>query len=64
MLRAPKVSHVMTDLKPLTFFLKSSFLYGIYARWASDLIDLNIEILWILGERNIVADSLSSVTAG
>ncbi|KAI1005899.1 hypothetical protein K3495_g2318 [Podosphaera aphanis] len=59
MLRAPVVSRVLTDHKPLTFFLKSSFLDGIYARWASELRDLNIEIEWIPGERNVVADSLS-----
>ncbi|RKF58463.1 hypothetical protein GcC1_182057, partial [Golovinomyces cichoracearum] len=59
MLRAPVVSKVLTDHKPLTFFLKSSFLDGIYARWASELRDLNIEIEWIPGERNVVADSLS-----
>ncbi|KAI0995670.1 hypothetical protein K3495_g12511, partial [Podosphaera aphanis] len=59
MLRAPVVSRVLTDHKPLTFFLKSSFLDGIYARWASELRDLNIDIEWIPGERNMVADALS-----
>jgi hypothetical protein len=59
MLRAPKPSVILTDHKPLTYFLQSSALDGIYARWACELRCLNIEITWIPGVRNPVADALS-----
>lgn len=59
MLRAPKTSVILTDHKPLVFFLKSSVLDGIYARWAAELRVLNAEICWIPGSRNVVADALS-----
>lgn len=49
----------MTDHKPLIYFLNSSVLDGIYSRWASELRCLGVEIQWIPGHRNVVADALS-----
>lgn len=48
----------MTDHRPLKFFLKSSALNEIYAKWASELRCLGIEIKWIEGGCNLVADAL------
>ncbi|POS82380.1 hypothetical protein EPUL_006396, partial [Erysiphe pulchra] len=59
MLKSTGKSVILTDHKPLTYFLKSSSLDGIYARWASELRCLGVEIEWIPGERNEVADALS-----
>jgi hypothetical protein len=50
---------VFTDYKLLMHFLRSSYLDGIYARWACDLRDLSLNIVWIPGKRNPVADALS-----
>ncbi|KAI0994672.1 hypothetical protein K3495_g13508 [Podosphaera aphanis] len=54
-----KEGTIFTDHHPLTYFLNSSCLDGIYARWASELRYLNIEIVWIPGSRNSIADALS-----
>ncbi|KAI0996301.1 hypothetical protein K3495_g11880, partial [Podosphaera aphanis] len=59
MLKSVEKSVIMTDHKPLTYFLNSSALDGIYARWASELRCLDVEIKWIAGSRNVVADALS-----
>ncbi|KAI0997732.1 hypothetical protein K3495_g10458 [Podosphaera aphanis] len=59
MLRGPEISDILTDHKPLTYFLTSSLLDGIYARWATELRCLGIDICWIPGHRNVVADALS-----
>ncbi|KAK6585464.1 hypothetical protein PZA11_002191 [Diplocarpon coronariae] len=59
MFRGPATATVFTDHQPLTYFLKSSNIEGIYARWASELRQLNLEIRWIPGSRNKVADALS-----
>ena len=50
---------VHTDHKPLTYFLKSDSHEGIYGNWADQLRRLNIEIHYIPGSRNKVADALS-----
>ncbi|KAI0991496.1 hypothetical protein K3495_g16691, partial [Podosphaera aphanis] len=50
---------LMTDHKPLTTFLGSLYVEGIYARWAAELILLNFDILHVPGPRNQVADALS-----
>ena len=59
MLRGPETNTVHTDHKPITFFLQCSHLEGIYARWACELRDLNIDIVYIPGEKNKAADALS-----
>ena len=59
MLKSTERSVILTDHKPLTYFLESSVLDGIYARWASELRCLGIDIEWIPGKRNEVADALS-----
>lgn len=59
MLRGPETAEIFTDHKPLTFFLRSSILDGIYSRWAAELRCLDVIITWIPGHRNLVADSLS-----
>jgi hypothetical protein len=59
MLRGPQTAVIFTDHKPLTYFLASSAVDGIYARWAFELRSLNITIEWIPGARNSVADALS-----
>lgn len=50
---------VHTDHKPLVHFLKSDIHEGIYGHWADKLRRLNIEIKYIPGKRNKVADGLS-----
>ncbi|KAI0994847.1 hypothetical protein K3495_g13336 [Podosphaera aphanis] len=50
---------LMMDHKPLTNFLGSLYVEGIYARWAAELILLNFDILHIPGSRNQIADALS-----
>lgn len=52
-------STFFTDHKPLVYFLKSTRTDGIYARWAQELRELNIEIVHIPGKRNRVSDALS-----
>ncbi|KAI0994842.1 hypothetical protein K3495_g13340 [Podosphaera aphanis] len=59
MLKSMERSVILTDHKPLTYFLTSSMLDGIYARWASELRCLGVEIKWIPGKINEVADALS-----
>lgn len=59
MLRNPNPSVILTDHEPLTYFLASSMLDSIYARWASELHGLDVEIKRIPGNRNKVADVLS-----
>ena len=59
MLEVPETSIVHTDHKPLVGFLNSDTHEDIFARWATKLRSLNIKFEYILGERNIVADSLS-----
>jgi hypothetical protein len=54
-----EASIIFTDHKPLTYFLDSSQLEGIYAHWASELSALYVSIQWIAGRRNKVADALS-----
>lgn len=39
--------------------MDSSLLEGIYARWNNLLCQLNVEIRWIEGSRNEIADALS-----
>lgn len=50
---------IHTDYKPLVNFLKSNIHEGIYRHWADKLRRLNIEIKYIPGKRNKVADGLS-----
>ncbi|KAI0993183.1 hypothetical protein K3495_g15001, partial [Podosphaera aphanis] len=57
--RAHETSIIFTDHKPLAFFLDSARLDGIYARWNHLLCELNVEIVWISGKRNEIADALS-----
>ncbi|KAI0995725.1 hypothetical protein K3495_g12453 [Podosphaera aphanis] len=59
MLRNTNQSVILTDHKPLTYFLSSSLPEGIYARWATELRCLGVDIHWIPGHRNVVADALS-----
>ncbi|POS82100.1 hypothetical protein EPUL_005332, partial [Erysiphe pulchra] len=59
MFRVSKTSLIFTDHKPLTWFLKSYRLDGIYSRWAAELRSLYIDIVWIQGKRNVAADALS-----
>jgi hypothetical protein len=56
---APEPSIILTDHKPLTFFIDSPLSEGIYARWASELQALHTKIEWIPGKKNSVADALS-----
>lgn len=58
--RHPKRKAIIhTDHKPLTHFLSSGNHEGIYGHWADQLRRLNIEIVYIPGPRNKVADGLS-----
>ena len=50
---------IHTDHKPLIYFLKSDSHEEIYGNWADQLRRLNIEIRYISGARNKVADALS-----
>ena len=50
---------VHTDHRPLVHFMKSDLHEGIYGHWADLLRRLNIEIQYIPGPRNKVADGLS-----
>jgi hypothetical protein len=52
-------SIIFTDHKPLTYFLDSSQLKGIYTHWASELSSLHVSIQWIAGRQNKVTDTLS-----
>lgn len=54
-----RVTIFYTDHKPLVTFLNSHKLEGIYARWAMVLKPHNIEIKYIEGTRNRIADGLS-----
>ena len=53
----PTIIH--TDHKPLVHFLSSDLHEGIYGHWADCLRRYNIEIKYIPGHRNKVADGLS-----
>lgn len=53
------VSVIYTDHKPLTFFRSSPNVEGIYARWADELRSVPVQICYIEGKRNKVADALS-----
>ncbi|KAI0996530.1 hypothetical protein K3495_g11651 [Podosphaera aphanis] len=59
MSRGQRTSLILTNHKPLTWFLNSSSLDGMYFRWAAELRSLNIDIVWIQSKRNIIADALS-----
>ncbi|KAI1000816.1 hypothetical protein K3495_g7381 [Podosphaera aphanis] len=59
MLHTKDPSTIYTDHRPLTYFLDTTHMEGIYARWASELRMLNIKIEYIQGPRNKVADALS-----
>lgn len=59
MLMTNSPSIIWTDHKPLTFFLETPLFYGIYSRWALELGALNVEIRYIEGSKNKVADALS-----
>lgn len=52
-------SIIWTDHQPIARFLDSLHHEGIYARWCSELRSLQVEIKYIQGPRNIVADALS-----
>lgn len=52
-------SIIHTDHRPLVHFMKSDLHEGIYGHWADSLRRLNIEIKYIPGPRNKVADGLS-----
>lgn len=52
-------SVIHTDHRPLIHFMKSDLHEGIYGHWADLLRRLNIEIKYIPGPRNKVADGLS-----
>lgn len=54
-----EISTIYTDHKPLTYFLDSHLIHGIYSRWAENLNLLNVKIEYIPGEKNCVADALS-----
>ncbi len=43
---------------PLTYFLYSYLVYGIYSRWALILSELNVKIQYIPSKRNVTADAL------
>ncbi len=43
---------------PLTYFLHSYLVYGIYSRWALVLSELNIKIQYIPSKRNVTANAL------
>ena len=53
------VTMIHTDHRPLVHFLKSDTHEGIYGHWADKLRRLNIQISYIPGPRNKVADGLS-----
>jgi hypothetical protein len=57
--RTHKPSVVYTDHKPLTFFLRSPYVEGIYARWATVLGSMNLNIEYIPGPQNKHTDALS-----
>jgi hypothetical protein len=59
LLRAKDISIIWTDHKPLTYFLDSPYHNDIHARWAADLERLNVQIQYIPGPRNKIADALS-----
>ncbi|POS81945.1 hypothetical protein EPUL_005678, partial [Erysiphe pulchra] len=59
MLRTQEQSIIFTDHKPLTHFMDSHLVFGIYSRWADELNLLNVRIEYISGTKNKVADALS-----
>ncbi|PHH77936.1 hypothetical protein CDD80_7559 [Ophiocordyceps camponoti-rufipedis] len=56
-------SVISTGHLPLTWFLKSTGQDDIYARWATELRQLKVEIRFIQGARNSAADGLSRTTS-
>lgn len=50
---------IHTDHKPVTFFTSSDIHIGIFGHWADQLQRLNIQIVYIPGTKNQVADGLS-----
>ena len=52
-------SIILTDHKPLTSFLDSPYVKGIYARQSTKLSTLHVSIQQIKGKKNVVTDSLS-----
>jgi RNase H-like domain found in reverse transcriptase/Integrase zinc binding domain/Integrase core domain len=59
MFLAEEQSVFFTDHKPLTLFMDSHNVQGIYARWQSELNHMNVRIEYIEGVRNKEADALS-----
>lgn len=59
MFRGTKTSLKFTNLKPLTWLIKSFTLFGIYSRWAAELRSLHIYVVWIQGKQNIVSGAFS-----
>ncbi|KAI1872008.1 uncharacterized protein JN550_004211 [Neoarthrinium moseri] len=57
--QATAQSIIYTDHKPLTFFIDSPNVEGIYARWAGELQVVNVRLEYVSGEKNRVADALS-----
>ena len=56
-LSIPEIIH--TDHKPLVRFLDSELHDSIYGYWAAKLRELNLNIEYILGIKNKIADELS-----
>ena len=60
MLRDPRRWGIVhTDHRPLTRFLKGDLHEGIYGHWAARLWELYLDIVYIPGPKNVVADGLS-----
>ncbi|KAI0992535.1 hypothetical protein K3495_g15650, partial [Podosphaera aphanis] len=59
MFMSHETSTIFTDHKPLTYFMDSHLVHGIYSRWAEELNLLNVKIDYVPGERNRIADALS-----
>ncbi|KAI1003141.1 hypothetical protein K3495_g5069 [Podosphaera aphanis] len=59
MFMSSDTSIIFTDHKPLTHFLDSHLVHGIYSRWAEELNILNVRIEYIPGEKSRIADTLS-----
>ena len=54
-----KKAIIHIDHKPLIHFICSDLLDGIYATWVSFIRPLNVEIQYIPGKKNCMADGLS-----